>query len=49
MTEREPRDATWQQLCERLDVLLLWPDRLLILESLLSQSPAAVGPPRDHA
>ena len=28
MVEREPTDSTWLGLCESVDVLLLWPDRL---------------------
>jgi hypothetical protein len=52
MTEREPLDATWQQLCERLGVLLLWPDRLTNLGTLLSHLPAVARSPesgRGHA
>ena len=28
MVEREPTDSSWLKLCERIGVLLLWPDRL---------------------
>ena len=28
MVEREPSDSSWLKLCERIGVLLLWPDRL---------------------
>jgi hypothetical protein len=35
MAERKPTGATWQHLCERLGVLLLWPDRLALLPALI--------------
>jgi hypothetical protein len=28
MVERKPTDPSWQLLCDRLGVVLLWPDRL---------------------
>lgn len=37
MGERMPADPTWQRLCERLEVLLLWPDRLAALSTLMAE------------
>jgi hypothetical protein len=38
MAEREPMDAAWLGLCDRLGVLLLWPGRLADLSTIVMSS-----------
>ena len=41
MAEREPSDPSWNRLCERLGVIILWPGRLGQLEALMDRVMAA--------